>query len=201
MNPNCGKKECYLDEEGVLCFRDLPKEKRKTLYIPVACFVTAYGRKTTIEASQAIRDFTTKKYGVDKYYYSDTDSIHAGLNAEDIEELKKLIRIDDFELGAWAVEVPEFTRAIYIRQKCYIEEIEGTISVTVAGLPKYLAPIINFDNFKRGFSTHGMTYHDLVEIAKENGASEEELKKLHHKFDYKYVKGGVILANTDFTIK
>ena len=111
------------------------------------------------------------------------------------------LRIDDFELGAWAVEVPEFTRAIYIRQKCYIEEIEGTISVTVSGLPKYLAPIITFDNFKRGFSTHGMSYHDLVEIAKENGASESELKKLHHKTDFKYVKGGVILASTDFTIK
>lgn len=138
---------------------------------------------------------------MDKYYYSDTDSIHAGLNAEDLEELKDIIRIDDFELGAWAVEVPEFTRAIYIRQKCYIEEIEGSISVTVAGLPKYLAPIINFDNFKRGFSTKGMTYHDLIELGKENGASEEEIKKLHHKFDYKYVKGGVILAGTDFTIK
>lgn len=201
MNPNCGKKECYLDEDGVLCFRDLPKEKRSTIYIPVACFVTAYGRRTTIEASQAIRDYTTKKYGVDKYYYSDTDSIHAGLNAEDIEELKKIIKIDEFELGAWAVEVPEFTRAIYIRQKCYIEEIEGTISVTVAGLPKYLAPIINFENFKRGFSTKGMSYHDLLELGKENGATIEELKKLHHKFDYKYVKGGVILTGTDFTIK
>lgn len=185
----------------MLCFRDLPKEKRSTLYIPIACFVTAYGRKTTIETSQAIRDFTTKKYGVDKYYYSDTDSIHAGLTAEDLEELKDIIRIDDFELGAWAVEVPEFTRAIYIRQKCYIEEIEGTISVTVAGLPKYLAPIINFDNFKRGFSTNGMTNQELLELGKKNGATEESLKKLHHKLNYNYVKGGVILSDTDFTIK
>lgn len=187
----------------MLCFRDLPKEKRKTLYIPVACFVTAYGRKTAVEAAQAIRDFSTKKYGIDKYLYTDTDSCHSNLSVDDLNEMQELglLRIDDFELGAWAVEVPEFTRAIYIRQKCYIEEIEGSISVTVAGLPKYLAPIINFDNFKRGFSTSGMTYHDLVEIAKENGASEAELKKLHHKTDFKYVKGGVILANTDFTIK
>ena len=35
----------------------------------------------------------------------------------------------------------------------------------------------------------------------ENGASPEEIKKLHHKFTYKHVKGGVILADTDFTIK
>ena len=112
-----------------------------------------------------------------------------------------LLEIDDFKLGAFAIEVPEFTRAIYIRQKCYIEEIEGKVSVTVAGLPKYLAPIINFDNFKRGFTTKNLSNDELVKIAIENGADKDEIKKLHHKFDYHYVKGGVILADTDFTIK
>ena len=194
-----GQKSVYLDENSVLCFEDLPVESKKPVYIAVACFITAYGRDKTIRTSQAIRDYTTKKYGVDKYYYSDTDSIHAGLNNEDIEELKDLLDIDDYRLGAWAKEA-EFTRAMYIRQKCYIEEIDGKVSVTVAGLPKYLAPIINFDNFKRGFSTGGMTYKDLVELAKKNGATDEEIEKLHHKFDYHYVKGGVILKDTDFTI-
>ena len=191
-----------IDHNGVLNFVDLPLEKRKPIYIAVAAFVTSYGRNITIRTSQAIRDYTTKKYGVDKYYYSDTDSIHSGLTPDDIEELKNegIIDIDDYRLGAWAVEVPEFTRAIYIRQKCYIEEIEGKVSVTVAGLPKYLAPIINFDNFKRGFTTSNLAYDELVKIAKENGADEDEIKKLHHKFDYHYVKGGVILADTDFTI-
>lgn len=193
------QKSVYLDENGVLCFEDLPVESKKPVYIAVACFITAYGRDKTIRTSQAIRDYTTKKYGVDKYYYSDTDSIHAGLNNEDIEELKDLLDIDDYRLGAWAKEA-EFTRAMYIRQKCYIEEIDGKVSVTVAGLPKYLAPIINFENFKRGFSTGGMTYKDLVELAKKNGATDEEIEKLHHKFDYHYVKGGVILKDTDFTI-
>jgi hypothetical protein len=136
---------------------------------------------------------------VDKYYYSDTDSIHAGLTNKDLEELKDLLDIDDYKLGAWAKEA-EFTRAIYIRQKCYIEEIDGKVSVTVAGLPKYMAPIVNFDNFKRGFSTTGMTHENLVELAKQNGATEEEIEKLHHKTDFLYVKGGVILADTDFTI-
>jgi hypothetical protein len=70
----------------------------------------------------------------------------------------------------------------------------------VAGLPKYMAPIVNFDNFRRGFSTAGMTHENLVELAKQNGATEEEIEKLHHKTDFLYVKGGVILADTDFTI-
>lgn len=167
----------------------------------MACFVTAYGRDKTIRTSQAIRDYSEKKYGIDKYWYSDTDSIHSGLTLADFEELKDILDIDDFRLGAWAIEVPKFTRAIYIRQKCYIEEIDGKVNVTVAGLPKYLAPIINFDNFKRGFSTGKMTQQDLINLARENGASEEEIKRVHHKLTYHYVKGGVILEDTDFTIK
>ena len=90
---------------------------------------------------------------------------------------------------------------MYIRQKCYIEEIDGKLEATVAGLPKFLAPLITFENFKRGFSTEGMSISDMIKEAKRNGATEEELKKLHPKLTYKYVKGGVILADTDFTIK
>ena len=39
------------------------------------------------------------------------------------------------------------------------------------------------------------------ENVENNGASEEEISKIQHKLCYKYVKGGVILADTDFTIK
>ena len=176
------------------------EEERETLYVPVASFITAYGRNKTIRTSQAIRDFTLKKYGEDRYFYSDTDSIHANLSEEDLEELKDIIDIDDYKLGYWAKEA-EFDRAIYIRQKCYVEEINGKLEVTVAGLPKYLAPLITFDNFKRGFSTEGLTLQEMLDLASANGATEEELKKLHPKLTYKYVKGGVILADTDFTIK
>ena len=111
-----------------------------------------------------------------------------------------MIKIDDYKLGYWAKEA-EFDRAIYIRQKCYIEEIKGKLQVTVAGLPKYLAPLITFDNFKKGFTTEGLSRIEMVSIASKNGATPEEIEKLHHKLRYKYVKGGVILADTDFTIK
>lgn len=194
------KKMPYLDEDEILRFEILPKENREPLYVAAASFITAYGRRRTIETSQYIKDYTIKKYGEDRYYYSDTDSIHAGLTDEDLEELKDIIKIDDFKLGYWAKEA-EFTRAYYIRQKCYIEEINGKVSVTVAGLPKYLAPLITFDNFKKGFTTEGLTLDDMVRLAKENGATEDEIEKIQHKLTYKYVKGGVILADTDFTIK
>lgn len=199
INGNARQKYPYFDD-GVVKFALLPEETRDTIYIPAAAWITALGRSRTIRSSQAIRDYTLKKYGEDRYYYSDTDSIHAKLSDEDLEELKDILDIDDFKLGAWKKEA-EFTKAMYIRQKCYIEEVNGKLNVVVAGLPKYLAPLVNFDNFKKGFTTAGMSQDDMVNLAKQNGASDEEIEKLQHKLTYKYVKGGVILADTDFTIK
>lgn len=190
----------YLDDNGVVKFTLLPEEEREPVYIPVACFITSYGRVDTIRTSQKIRDYSIKKYGKDAYLYSDTDSIHCTLTDADLEELKEDIFIDDYALGAWAKE-SDFDRALFIRQKCYIEEEKGKLNVTVAGLPKYLTPLITFENFKKGFTTEGLTLHEMIDLASKNGATEEELKKLHPKLTYKYVKGGVILADTDFTIK
>ena len=186
--------------DGKLGFVLSEREERETLYVAAGSFITSYGRNRTIRTSQHIKDYTLKKYGEDRYYYSDTDSIHAGITDEDLNELKDIIKVDDFELGCWAKEA-EFERALFIRQKCYIEEINGKIEVTVAGLPKYLSSLINFDNFKRGFTTEGMSINDMIREARKNGATNEELEKIQHKLSYKYVKGGVILADTDFTIK
>lgn len=200
ISGNARQKAPYMDLDGVVRFGLLPPESRETCYVAVASFITAYGRNRTIRTSQIIKDYTREKYGEDRYFYSDTDSIHANLSPEDLEELKDIIHIDDYKLGYWAKEA-EFDRAIYIRQKCYVEEIDGKLEVTVAGLPKYLAPLITYDNFRKGFTTEGLTRDEMLALASKNGATDEELKKLHHKLTYKYVKGGVILADTDFTIK
>lgn len=187
-------------KNGVVSFVLSENQERETLYVAAGSFITSYGRERTIRTSQHIKDYTLRKYGEDRYYYSDTDSIHAGITDEDLEELKDIIKVDDFKLGYWAKEA-EFDRALFIRQKCYIEEINGKVNVTVAGLPKYLAPLINFDNFKRGFTTEGMTINEMIKQARKNGATEDEIKKLHHKLRYTYVNGGVVLEDTDFTIK
>lgn len=191
----------YFDN-GVVKFKSLPKEAREAVYIPIASFITAYGRNKTIRTAQAIRDWSIKNKGYDCYVYSDTDSEKVLLTDEDIEKLKKehIIDIDDYELGYWALE-EHFDRILVIRQKCYITESNGKCSPTVAGLPKYLAPLLNMDNFKKGFTTKGKLLDDLIQMAKDNGATDEEIDKIHHKLTYKYVKGGVILADTDFTIK
>lgn len=183
-NPNVRTKRPYLDDDKVLRFKFNERELGNTIYIPVASFITSYARRKTIETSQAIRDYTLNKYNKDYYIYSDTDSIHMLELSE--EELKQFIDIDDYKLGAWKLE-SRFVKGKFIRQKCYIEmDEQGNINSTIAGLPKKLAKIINFENFKIGFNTKDY---------------ESEVEKIGHKLRYKYTKGGVVLAQTDFKIK
>lgn len=180
LNPNVGSKYPYLNEEGIVKYGNYPIEIRDSIYIPVASFITSYARNKTIRTSQAIKDYTIKNYGKDYYIYSDTDSIH--LLEMSKEELSSFVEIDDYKLGAWKME-STFVRGKYIRQKCYIELGEDDkLNVVVAGLPKKLGNIINFDNFKVGFTTENI---DIKE----------------KKLTFKHVKGGVLLVNTDFTIK
>lgn len=90
-----------MGEDEIVHYRMSEPEQKEGLYLPVGAFITAYAREKTIRTSQAIKDYSIKKYGVDKYIYSDTDSIHCLLT---IEELKQFCEIDDVELGKWAHE-------------------------------------------------------------------------------------------------
>lgn len=188
-----------VDEKGVVTYRMVMGKKRETIYCPVAAFVTSYGRNKTIRSSQFIRDWSTKNKGYDAYVYSDTDSIKGLLTPDDLEQIKDKIHIDKYELGYWDKE-EDFDGIKCIRQKCYVTFSEGRFHPTVSGLPKYLCPIINFDNFKRGFTTKGLTIEDLRNMARANGASEEEIEEVHYKTTYLHAAGGVILKDTDFTI-
>lgn len=91
-------------------------------------------------------------------------------------ELYDIIDIDDYNLGAWKPE-SRFVRGKYIRAKSYIElGYDENLNCTVAGLPKNLGDIVNFDNFKTGASYYG------------------KLKPVH-------VKNGLMLVEDYFTIR
>ena len=185
LNPIVRSKFPYLDDDGVVKYGMYESEIRDSIYLPIATFITSYARRDIIESSQKIRDYSMKKYGKDLYVYSDTDSIHCLLDEEkDIDDLKQILEIDDYKLGAWKLE-SKFKKGKYLRQKCYIElDYNEKLNVTVAGLPKKIGDLITFDNFKVGFTT-------------ENIDTNDDRKKL----TYKHVKGGVLLVETDFTIK
>ena len=194
----------YIDMDGVVKYEVSEKEMRKPIYIPVATFVTSYARHKTVLTSQAIKDYTIEKYKKDFYLYSDTDSIHSLYLPK--EELEQFVDIDDFRLGAWKLETKKFNRGKFIRQKCYLEEIEISekeylklkakkknvyimdgkyymLNTTIAGMPKHLGRYLTFDNFNVGLT---LSANDL---------------SIDHKLTFKHVKGGVLLVDTDFTIK
>lgn len=159
-------------ENGIVKYYLTEKDTKKGLYLPVGIFITSYAREKTIRTSQAIKDYSIKKYGKDMYIYSDTDSIHTLLP---IEELKQFCEIDDVELGKWKHEAT-FTKARFVRQKCYLELINDEIKITCAGMPKECYKYVEWEKFKEGFTCGG-------------------------KLTFKHVKGGVKLVETDFTIK
>ena len=162
----------YMGSDDIVHYKFSDPEEKNGIYIPIASFITAYARKKTIETSQAIKTFSLEKYGIDKYIYSDTDSIHTLL---DIEELKQFCDIDSVRLGAWKHE-GTFDKAKFIRQKCYLEKFDDEMQITCAGMPKSCYSFVEWDKFKTGFSCGG-------------------------KLTFKHVKGGVILVETEFTIK
>ncbi len=159
-------------EDGIVKYYLSEKEQRKGLYLPIGIFITSYAREKTIRTSQAIKDYSIEKYGVDMYCYSDTDSIHTTLS---IEELKQFCDIDDVALGKWKHEA-SFTKARFVRQKCYLELIDEEVKITCAGMPKECYKYVEWEKFKEGFTCGG-------------------------KLTFKHVKGGVKLVETDFTIK
>ena len=175
LNPEMRSKYPYLKEDGSIGYHLTDKQVRDSVYIPVATFITSYARRKTITTSQKIRDYSLKTYGEDYYIYSDTDSVHC--RNLDAKELEGIIEIDKYKLGAWDNEA-QFTKGKYIRQKCYIEHLQGKdkINVTIAGFPKNLGEKVTFDNFNPDFSSNG-------------------------KLAFKHVKGGIVLVDTTFTIK
>lgn len=185
LNPNSRLKR-PVEMDGVVKYSLQPLEERKPVYIPVATFITSYGRDTIIRSALAIRKWGIETLGYDPVRYCDTDSLHINCTEEQAKPLSNYINIDDYILGYWKLE-SKFQKAKFIRAKSYIEQgYDGKINVTIAGLPKKLSTIITFENFASGFTTKGM---DLAKLG------------LERKLTYKQVEGGVLLVETDFTIK
>lgn len=170
-------------ENDIVKYKLGEKRAKAGVYLPMGCFITAFARDLTIRTSQAITDYSLKKYGVDMYCYSDTDSVKTLLS---IDELKQICEIDDVKLGAWKHEHVHnnwsYRRAKFIRQKTYLMEVwnekkqEYEIQITCAGMPQRCYDQVSWENFKEGLKVDG-------------------------KLTFTHVKGGVILKETEFTIK
>lgn len=160
LNPNVQGKIPYY-YEGMIKYREGEKETRNPIYIPVGTFVTSWARHKTITAAQSVYD---------RFIYADTDSLHL-IGSDVPSELD----VDPVALGKWSHEY-NFTRGRFVRQKSYIEEVDGILHITCAGLPERCYEFVTWDNFREGAIYEG-------------------------KLQAKHVKGGIVLKDTTFEIK
>lgn len=185
----------YLDESGNLHFKDSEPEDKDPVYVALASFITSYARFKTITSAQKIQDdFIAGRSNIE-FVYADTDSLHCISPDFKLPELD----IDPVKLGAWDHEA-SFTKARFLRQKCYIEnhiiseedynkgleseeeflysisnEYHNKLKITIAGMPPQCYNQVNFKTFKLGASFTGKLLPQIV-------------------------PGGVVLADTEFTI-
>lgn len=147
-------------------------------YVPIAVFVTAWARYTTITAAQAIHGKSIAETGRSRFCYADTDSIH--LIGTDIPDN---IDIDPYRLGAWKHE-STFTRAKFLNAKRYIEEIDGQLNVKCAGLPANCHEQVTFENFEIGAEYTGKLQPKQVSggvLLSETKFQMKEVKKKNEK--------------------
>ena len=176
--PQVKSKIPYLDEQGVVCYKDGATEVIDGVYLATASFITSYSRQRIINAIQKVKDDYNKGKSNIRFVYADTDSLHC--LSEDFS-IPEGLDIDDTELGKFKVEAI-FRKAKFLRQKCYIEEMkepsedEFRMKITVAGMPEACYESVTFENFKIGTTYKG------------------SLKPIR-------VPGGVILGDVDYTLK
>ena len=128
-------------EDNKIKRKDVIIDDVRTVYLPIAIFVTSYARNFLIKCINA---------NYDSFVYCDTDSIHLKEPAHDIP-------IDDKMLGYFKFEYSGYGK--YLKQKCYLmhfdkEFIKGgvTAKLVCAGLTQSLLEPSDyeFDNFYIG---------------------------------------------------
>jgi hypothetical protein len=188
-------------EDGSLGYKVVAEQNKDPVYIPVGAAITSYSRNFTIRAAQ--QNF----YGADKkgFKYADTDSIHCDLEPSEI----KGIKVSDTEFCCWKLEA-QWDIAKFIRQKTYVEH------VTHEDLKPIEKPYYNIKCAGMPESCKNLLLSSMGEreaTKKEKEKYEEFLKtkrtlddfkiglKIPSKLIPKTIKGGVILAETEFTMR
>lgn len=153
-------------ENGILEYENIEGHSKKVVNIAIGAAITSKARFYQINTIQN---------NLDRFCYSDTDSLHCTGFPSDF-----VGRIDEKAYGAYKIEA-EWKKAKYVRQKTYIEEFkDGTINICAAGMTDQQKDTFrqtkDFEDFKVGLVIKG------------------------GKLKPKTIKGGVILEEVDFTI-
>ena len=145
----------------------IDEHNKKVNNIAIGAAITAHARFYQINTIQA---------NYSRFRYSDTDSLHCTGSPTDF-----VGPVDPARYGAYDIEAT-WTRARFVRQKTYIEELQdGSWNICAAGMTAkqkdFFRENHNFDDFRPGLHITG------------------------GKLQPVRIPGGVILKDVDFTLK
>ena len=187
-------KVAYLKDNGVVGFKTIHEEDKEAGYIPIGSAITSYSRNFTIRRAQ--KNYHPKEgYG---FAYADTDSIHCYNMTE-----KQLVDIDIHEsnLCCWKIE-SHWNTGWFVRQKTYIEEIEGRLDIKCAGLPERGKKLLDYS-----ITRNKETLEELKELSENEKKFIKKKRKIKDfnvgikipgKLSPKRIKGGIVLIDTEF---
>lgn len=215
---NSSFKVAFEKEDGSVGFYEVDENDKKPGYIPVGSAITSYARNFTIRAAQK------NYYGVDKpgFIYADTDSIHCDLLPDQI----KGIKVHPTNFCCWKLE-SSWDVGWFVRQKTYIEHVVAEdlekvekpyYNIKCAGMPKKCK-----DLFAESFNPkvaedieHDINPRDETQRLSESKLTPEEVQFLSKTRTFKdfkrgltvpgkllprRIKGGVLLVDTEFTMR
>lgn len=192
-------KVAYDKGDRTIGFFTIIANNKKAGYIPIGSAITSYARNFTIRAAQK------NYYGADKegFIYADTDSIHCNLSIDQIQG----VNIDDKEFCCWKKEC-EWDKAIFVRQKTYLEHVTGDKSyynVKCAGMPEKCKELFikTLDENYDVEQEKGDITDDEREFLKTK-RTIEDFKiglKIYGKLLPKRIQGGVVLTETTYEMR
>ena len=202
-------KLAFTKDDKSLGFSPVFEENKKAGYIPIGSAITSYARNFTIRSAQK------NYYGVDKagFIYADTDSIHCDLPPEQI----KGITVDDKKFCCWKLESC-WDRAIFVRQKTYIEHIVAENlqpidtpynNIKCAGMPQKCKDL--FELSLQGNAEYDTNKYSEDEIKFLFDDEHNPIKRSYYDFKSglvvpsklmpKRIQGGVLLVETTYEMK
>ena len=202
---SCSNYKIVVPYENRLRFQTVIANDKKPGYIPIGAAITSYARNFTIRAAQA------NFHGKDKpgFIYADTDSIHCDIDRQELAGLK----IHPVDFCAWKIE-SHWDKAIYVRQKTYVEHIThedgepiaGRYEIKCAGMPKSCKALLcaMLDEDEEEAQKHPEHYEYLYKDGKLRKMDISDFKRglvVPGKLQPKRIPGGIVLLDSTYELK
>lgn len=126
-------------EDGKIVYDESRMKLSHGIYMPVAAWVNAYGRRELVNAVNANRG---------RVVYCDTDSMHL-IGTGDPDG----ISIDDTAFGSWKIE-KRFDECMHIREKSYMWQDQDGIECKVSGMPENISSAMDWTTYHEGWCNY-----------------------------------------------